>query len=251
MPVLNTNSIDAVKLGSTNIDAIYEAGVKIWPAQVPGLLAEYRFAIGNELDDTSGNGRTASTSNDPAFVLSYVVSSARANSGVSCFLSPSIQLPEFTAEGWISPVAPVESPSEKGTLFYMIGDGEIGSPSVGVPYSGNSLTLRVLEADATSQETPIANIPVGTAGETSGVFGDYNQWVHLAITANAGTVKAWVAGQLAATITRAFTTPVNAQVLRVCQATTGQGMFRVAGCRFWDSEKYTANFTPYTGLLNP
>ena len=35
MPVLNTNAIDAVKLGSTNIDCIYKAGTRIWPDVPP------------------------------------------------------------------------------------------------------------------------------------------------------------------------------------------------------------------------
>ena len=39
MPVLSASAIDAVKLGSTTIDCIYKAGVRIWPDMPPPTVS--------------------------------------------------------------------------------------------------------------------------------------------------------------------------------------------------------------------
>ena len=248
MPVLNTNSIDAVKVGSTNIDAIYKAGVKIWPAQVPGLLAEYRFAYGNELSDTSGNGRTAIASGDPFSLDSYAYSTKTSSSITGSLQAwPGIQMGEFTVEGWIAPRTPTASPIETGGLLYASGSYE----GVGLQYSGNVIWCLVVETDGTEQNSGNVSIPVGTAGETSGVRNDPYEWIHVAVTVKGDAVNLWVGGQLSQSLTRTKTTPITVATLQIFNSTNGPGTFAVAGCRLWDSEKYTANFTPDTGLLNP
>jgi len=154
---------------------------------------------------------------------------------------------EFTAEAWITPGQPTTTPIESGYLIYFIGQNE----GVGLHYSGNVLWCRAAEADATHQDSGNVSIPVGTDGESSGIHFDYNKWVHVAFTVKADAVNLWVAGQFSQTLTRTKSTPMNIRILQLFRSLNGPGTFTVAGCRFWDSEKYTANFTPDTGLLNP
>lgn len=246
MPVLNTNAIDAVKLGSTNIDAIYKAGGRIWPALVPSLLAEYRVRENYVLDDTSGNGRTAVKTGPVTLTKSYALP-ASSGAGLSYTLSPKVLASDLCAEGWICPQTPTASPIEAGTLIFMAES----IAAIGLHYQGNAIWCRVREHDGTEQDTPIVNITPGTAGQSSGVTGDTDQWIHVAVTMNGASVKFWVGGQLAHSLTRTAALPIDLRILYPCRSTNGPGCFKLAGCRFWNVEKYTTNFTPDTGLLNP
>ena len=246
MPVLNTNAIDAVKLGSTNIDAIYKAGAKIWPTLTPDLLAEYRFADGNTLGDTSDNDRTAVLTDPVNLTKSYSLPAAT-GAGLSYTFYPRILSSEFSAEAWICPQTPTTSPIEAG---YLIAMAESPAGLV-LYYQGNAIWCRVVESDASYQDTPTVNITPGTPGQSSGVTGDTDQWIHVAYTMKYASFKFWVDGQLAHSLTRITALPMDIRVIQLCKSTNGPGAFKVAGCRFWNTEKYTANFTPDTGLLNP
>ena len=249
MPVLNTNPIDAVKLGSTNIDAIYKAGAKIWPVQTPlaGLLAEYRFADGNTLGDTSGNGRTAlatAATSSPTIELSNARPSV-AGSSVFYRFPSAFLLNEFTIEGWVS--AQIAGDQFAAGKFLHVADT---TESAGVSYSGNQVWCRSIDKDGSTKDGGNQSLSL-SASETSGVAGDSESWVHVAVTMKGATLRLWVAGQSQSIVTRKVATPINAKTIIVCESTAKPGGYRVAGLRLWDHERYTANFTPDAGLLNP